>query len=213
MYRRFLLTLILSLCTSAWGAGLTYLSPKYPYRLDVAAGWAQVPDAVLAERKKSLPLDMQGVVFETAFHLRRSDPLLAYEELSLPYIIVQPLGRVSQGLITEKDFDSLINKMRDARKTSVTQKRLDQMSPDGAKVLGSYIDLVTKAGIYTDKGARKFWIITDSPVNQEQKLMTITGGVFLPNGILIQLSGYCVQNELQNFVPVFLGMLNSLRGA
>lgn len=208
---RFYLTLLLLLCTSAWGEGLTYLSPKFPYRLDVTTGWAQVPDAVLVERKKLLPLDMQGVVFETAFHLRRLDPQQADDELSLPYIIAQPLGRVSQGLITENDFGSLVNKMRDVRKMPATQKRLDQMSPKGAKVLGDYIDLVSKAGIYTDKGARKFLIITDSPINQEQKLMTVIGGAFLPNGMFIQLSGYCAQGELQSFLPIFLGMLNSLR--
>lgn len=212
MYRRFLLTLILSLCTSAWGTGLTYSSPQYPYRLDVAAGWAQVPDTVLTERKKSLPLDFQGLVFETIFHLQRPGLQQADKELSLPYIIVQPLGLVSQGLITEKRFDSVINKMRDARKMPIMQKRLDQMSPDGAKLIREYTDLVTKAGIYTVKPARKFWIITDSPASQEEKLAVVTGGVFLPNGILVQLSGYCAQNELQNFVPVFLGMLNSLRG-
>ena len=81
MYRRFLLTLILSLCTSAWGAGLTYLSPKYPYRLDVAAGWAQVPDAVLAERRARRLVDAgKCPVCRKAKPKRGTDDETYYEE-------------------------------------------------------------------------------------------------------------------------------------
>ena len=202
MAHRFFTFPIIIFAGFAQADGLTFTSPTNGYHVDIAPGWVQVPSAVIAEQKKQLSPEMRRISIETAVQPGRNSDWLVY-----PYVLVQPVGRASQGLITEQAFGDMVTQLKNARKLPVLQSKLTRLTSSEAQFVSQYADAVSKAGIHADATSRRFWLVADVAPD----LKALTGGAFLSNGMLVQLSGYCEPKDLPMFIPVFLEMLRTLR--